>query len=63
MPFIRSVFASKDISIVPILVGNLSEESEKIYGELLAPYLSDPETLFVISSDFTHWGGRFGYTP
>jgi predicted class III extradiol MEMO1 family dioxygenase len=30
-------------------------------GELLAPYLSDPGTLFIISSDFCHWGSRFNY--
>ena len=63
MPFLRKVFGRKDIGIVPIMIGNLSKESEKRYGELLAPYLGDPETLFVISSDFCHWGERFDYTP
>ena len=63
MPFIRNVFSSQDVTIIPMLVGNLSEENEQLYGELLAPYLSDPENLFVISSDFTHWGERFHYTP
>lgn len=28
----------------------------------MAPYLADPENLFVISSDFCHWGQRFRYT-
>ena len=63
MPFIRKVFEGHDVSIVPILVGNLSKENEQAYGQLLAPYLSDAETLFVISSDFTHWGERFNFTP
>jgi predicted class III extradiol MEMO1 family dioxygenase len=36
--------------------------SETRYGALLAPYLSDPCNLFVISSDFCHWGSRFRYT-
>jgi hypothetical protein len=40
------------------MVGSTSFESEKAFGELLAPYFEDPETLFVISSDFCHWGGR-----
>ena len=48
--------------VVPILVGNTNAEKEVLYGKLLAPYLQDPETVFVISSDFCHWGKRFDYT-
>ena len=28
----------------------------------MSKYFSDPENFFVISSDFCHWGERFGYT-
>ena len=35
--------------------------SEARYGRLLAPYFDDPSSLFVISSDFCHWGSRFSY--
>lgn len=49
-------------TIVPILVGSLSPSREALYGRLLAPYLRRSDTLFVVSSDFCHWGGRFGYT-
>lgn len=50
------IFASrKDIEIVPILVGAISTAKETTYGKLLAPYLADPETVFVVSSDFCHW--------
>jgi len=49
-------------TLVPILVGNTSEAAEKLYGEILAPYLADPTSVFVISSDFCHWGSRFDYT-
>ena len=49
-------------TLVPILVGNTSRESEKEYGAILAPYLADPESIFIISSDFAHWGLRFQYT-
>lgn len=45
-----------DFSIVPILVGALSENKEHEYGKLLSKYLADPSNLFVISSDFCHWG-------
>ena len=36
--------------------------SEQQYAQVLAPYLQDPGNLFVISSDFCHWGARFGFT-
>jgi len=48
-------------TIVPVLVGSLSPDKEAMYGRLLAPYLADPANLFVISSDFCHWGQRFRY--
>lgn len=35
---------------------------EAIYGQLLAKYADDPRTLFIVSSDFCHWGTRFNYT-
>ena len=47
-----------DFTIVPILVGSLNPDKEQLYGQLLAPYLADPDNLFVISSDFCHWGKR-----
>lgn len=49
-------------TVIPILVGSISPEIEATYGELLAPYLADSQNLFVISSDFCHWGKRFSYT-
>lgn len=48
--------------LVPILVGSTSPAVEKEYGAILAPYLADPTNIFVVSSDFCHWGLRFGYT-
>ena len=64
LPYIAKVFEDfKDnITIVPIMIGSLSPEVEQIYGEILAPYLADPTNLFVVSSDFCHWGSRFRYT-
>jgi Memo-like protein len=35
---------------------------EAEYGRALAPYLEDPSNLFIISSDFCHWGDRFTFT-
>ncbi|KAK4038834.1 protein MEMO1 [Parachaetomium inaequale] len=54
---------SKYPPIVPILVGNASEEEEKSWGQLLSQYLTDPETAWIVSSDFCHWGSRFSYRP
>lgn len=49
--------------MVPIMVGALTLAAEAAYGALLAPYLDDPANLFIVSSDFCHWGKRFNYTP
>ncbi|KAI9797074.1 MAG: hypothetical protein M1833_005679 [Piccolia ochrophora] len=48
--------------LIPILVGSTSPSTERLYGDILAPYLADPSNVFVISSDFCHWGLRFSYT-
>jgi AmmeMemoRadiSam system protein B len=48
--------------LIPILVGNTNSAAEKSYGAILAPYLADLSSVFVISSDFCHWGSRFSYT-
>ncbi|KAK0648849.1 MEMO1 family [Cercophora newfieldiana] len=55
--------ASKFPPIVPILVGEGSAEQEKSVGQMLAPYLKDPQNAFIVSSDFCHWGSRFSYRP
>ena len=44
------------------MIGNTSPTTERTYATLLAPYLSDPTSIFIISSDFCHWGSRFNYT-
>ena len=43
-------------TIVPILVGSLSPDKEQQYGAIFSSYLASPENLFVVSSDFCHWG-------
>ncbi|MCJ1336947.1 hypothetical protein MMC09_002225 [Bachmanniomyces sp. S44760] len=48
--------------LIPILVGSTNATRECDYGAILAPYLADPSSLFVVSSDFCHWGSRFNYT-
>eukprot|EP00922_Rhytidocystis_sp_ex-Travisia-forbesii_P053543 GHVS01079404.1.p1 GENE.GHVS01079404.1~~GHVS01079404.1.p1 ORF type:complete len:152 (+),score=4.90 GHVS01079404.1:389-844(+) len=53
---------SKAFTLVPIVVGHLSEDGVARYGSLLLPYFRDINTVFVISSDFCHWGRRFRYS-
>lgn len=62
LPYIAHVMKGAQFTIVPIMVGALSEQAEAAAGRTLAPYLADPANFFVISSDFCHWGKRFSYT-
>lgn len=64
LPYIAKVMEEyKDsFTIVPVLVGSLSPDREAAYGRIFARYLADPQNLFIISSDFCHWGHRFRYT-
>ncbi|KAM5456773.1 hypothetical protein MaudCBS49596_001014 [Microsporum audouinii] len=48
--------------LVPMMVGSTSAATERAFGSILSPYLADEENAFVVSSDFCHWGTRFGYT-
>jgi AmmeMemoRadiSam system protein B len=48
-------------TIVPILVGSNNRQAEKKFGDVLVPYLKDPENAFIVSSDFCHWGDNFSY--
>ncbi len=60
LPLIQSVL--RDFKIVPIVCGQLDLETAREIGATLRS-LVDKETLVVISSDFTHYGDRFGYVP
>eukprot|EP01017_Pseudomicrothorax_dubius_P008884 TRINITY_DN12948_c0_g1_i1.p1 TRINITY_DN12948_c0_g1~~TRINITY_DN12948_c0_g1_i1.p1 ORF type:complete len:237 (-),score=54.49 TRINITY_DN12948_c0_g1_i1:137-790(-) len=62
LPYIFKAFEGTNYTLIPIMVGNLSASSEAAYGKLLAKYFDEPDTVFVVSSDFCHWGSRFQYT-
>ena len=51
-----------EFTLVPIVVGQLDEPTTREMGRILAG-LIDANTLVVASSDFTHYGPRFGYVP
>ncbi|KAH7698377.1 UPF0103/Mediator of ErbB2-driven cell motility (Memo-related) [Aphelenchoides avenae] len=66
MPFIGKVIEgrpARSFTIVPVLVRSLTTARQIQYGKIFAHYLEDPQNLFVISSDFCHWGNRFRYSP
>jgi len=45
----------EDLRLVPILVGQASAQQGAQLVKVLEPYFRDPETYFIISSDFCHW--------
>ncbi len=60
LPFLQVLF--DDFSIIPLVAGEMSNTDYEQAADILNPYL-DEETAVVISSDFTHYGLSFGYTP
>ena len=58
LPYVAKVMKARkgSFTIVPVLVGGIKAKQEKEFGKIFSPYLADPENLFVISSDFCHWG-------
>jgi AmmeMemoRadiSam system protein B len=62
LPFLQRTLAG-DWRLVPVLIGGGSPpDSLERVAEALEP-LVGPQTLLVASSDFTHFGPRFGYVP
>ena len=60
-PLIKYIFKDRQVKIVPIMVGSLTYDDIKRVSKAFKKYSDDPRTLFIISSDFCHWGKRFGY--
>ena len=60
LPFLQVVIG--DFLLVPLVVGELSVNDYAEAARVLSPYLDD-NTIVVASSDFTHYGYRFGYLP
>ena len=62
MPFLKYIFNKKDFSLIPIMVGHNDLMTNTEIGKALYDLYEDPKTLFVVSSDFCHWGQNFGFT-
>lgn len=52
----------ENFKLIPILVGQVSDEDIKAIAKAVKPLLNE-NTLLVVSSDFTHFGPRFSYQP
>ena len=66
LPFIYKAFAdagrANDLKLVPLMVGDVAEDKYRHYAEVLLPLFMDERTVFIVSSDFCHWGQRFNFT-
>lgn len=60
LPFLQTVL--DEFTLIPILVGRVSDRDLPELAAAIRPFW-DKQTLIVVSSDFTHYGARFGYTP
>lgn len=61
-PLLKYIFKDKLFTVIPIMVGALSESQARETAKALEPLINDPKTLLVVSSDFCHWGSDFDYT-
>jgi hypothetical protein len=61
LPFLQRVLRHP-FRIVPILVSRTDPAGGQRIAAAIAPFV-DEHTLVLISSDFTHFGSRFGYLP
>jgi len=60
LPFLQVML--KDFKMVELLVGEMSASDRTALADLLRPFV-DNQTLLVVSSDFTHYGEAYRYTP
>ncbi|GIQ81982.1 MEMO1 family protein [Kipferlia bialata] len=62
LPFVHAVLGS-DMPILPMIVSFQDDQaSVATAAEYLSTLAKDPTNLWVVSSDFCHYGARFGYT-
>ncbi|AET39798.1 Mho1p Ecym_4787 [Eremothecium cymbalariae DBVPG len=59
---IHNGLSPSKIGVVPILISHNSTKIDYTIGKCLLEYLKSGDSIFIISSDFCHWGRRFGYT-
>lgn len=65
LPFLQYMMAQEkntDYKVIPILFGHVEATDIKKLAELIKKYASR-DSLYIASSDFTHYGAAYGYTP
>ena len=60
LPFLQVLLP--ELPILPIVCGHIDLDIAGSISENLYPFMNN-ETLWVVSSDFTHFGRQFGYRP
>jgi AmmeMemoRadiSam system protein B len=63
LPFIKKIFGENPFKLIPLMIGNINSNQQDYYGKVLSEYIKDQKNLFIISSDFCHWGSNFDFTP
>lgn len=61
LPFLQAVLGDR-FKLVPVVFGSLKEDDYPAAAAEIRKLLDD-KTVVVASSDFTHFGSRFGYKP
>lgn len=62
LPFLQRTLGNGGYKIVPVIFGVLNKKEFAAMAAILAPFV-DAHTLVVASSDLTHYGENFSYTP
>ena len=66
LPFLQRIFGARlnsDVQVLPILVGELDDSDAQRAAATIAASVADSRPLFIVSTDFTHYGPNFGYEP
>ena len=62
LPFLQRVWPDATPAIVPLLVPRLTAAQRRQAAATLAA-ATGPDTLLLVSTDFTHYGAAYGYLP
>ena len=66
LPWIQKLWKDanklKKLTLVPLMVGDLPEEKYQYYAQALLPLFMEERTVFIVSSDFCHWGKIHKFT-
>ncbi len=67
LPFLQRIYGKMlegDTGIIPIVAGEVNNDEAPAIAEAIVKSIKNRKRpLFIISSDFTHYGPRFGYQP